>query len=449
MTKACHDSTYVQGTTPTDMLKSLIHAVFFAATCLVPTILLAAAPLAEIAVANESLTLAEAIHLAAEYNPRLSAATHEVEAFAGAVTQAGVLPNPEIGLGGENLGNRRLEGGDGRVSSLQIKQLIELGGKRAARVARADAGREYAKMILANERASVSADAAQRFVAVLAAQERLKLTGELLRLAEETTRVVTEKVKAGKVMPLAAIKTEITREAVRIKRINAERELAAARRALTMLWGEREPGFGRVVGELAALPAVPDYLQLTARLAQSPLIQRWSRRIVQRKADLDLAKAKGVPDVTIMAGVRRLHELDEDAYIIGASIPLLLFDRNQGGQGEAIGRLAQARDAKVSAEFDAETLLSLTWHRLAAARERVQALKATVLPGAERVFQAVRKGYQYGKFDLLDVLDAQRVLFDSKSQYLAALTEAHYHIIDLERLLGGALSPHLTEELSL
>ena len=426
------------------MLKLFIHAVYLAGIFLIPVALPTTVQSSEISVAttvNDPLTLPEAIRLTLEYNPRLSAAAHEIEAYDGAVVQAGVLPNPKISIGGENLGNQRLEGGDGRVSTLQIGQRIELGDKRAARVATVKERRERAVLTLAIERALVLADVGQRFVEVLTAQERLKLNNELFHLAEETTRVVAEKVKAGKVMPLEATKTEIAREAIRIRRNNTERELAAARQVLAMLWGENTPGFSVVTGDLTALPDIPDYPQLAERLVQSPVIQRWTHRVAEREAGLNLAKAKAIPDVTITAGMKRLHELDEDAYTVGVTMPLSLFDRNQGGTGEAIGRLAQARDEQRNAELEAKTALSLTWQRLTAARERVQALKTTVLPGAEQVFQAAQKGYRHGKFGLLDVLDAQRILFDAKSQYLTALTEFHRHVIELERLLGGALIP--------
>jgi len=58
------------------------------------------------------------------------------------------------------------------------------------------------------------------------------------------------------------------------------------------------------------------------------------------------------------------------------------------------------------------------------------------LPGAQSAFDAASQGFALGKFNFLDVLDAQRTLFQSKSHYLSALAESHRASVDIERLVG-------------
>ena len=60
-------------------------------------------------------------------------------------------------------------------------------------------------------------------------------------------------------------------------------------------------------------------------------------------------------------------------------------------------------------------------------------------PGAESAFDAATKGYGLGKFSFLDVLDAQRTLFQSRSQYLRALADYQRGVSEIERLIGGPL----------
>ena len=50
------------------------------------------------------------------------------------------------------------------------------------------------------------------------------------------------------------------------------------------------------------------------------------------------------------------------------------------------------------------------------------------------------QGYRQGKFSLLDVLDAQRTLFEAKGQYIEALATYHKAVAEAERLLGGELT---------
>jgi cobalt-zinc-cadmium efflux system outer membrane protein len=66
-------------------------------------------------------------------------------------------------------------------------------------------------------------------------------------------------------------------------------------------------------------------------------------------------------------------------------------------------------------------------------------LKETVLPAAQLAFAAGEKGYQEGKFGFLEVLDAQRTLFDAKSQYVEAAAQYQKFKTLLERLIGQEL----------
>ena len=59
-----------------------------------------------------------------------------------------------------------------------------------------------------------------------------------------------------------------------------------------------------------------------------------------------------------------------------------------------------------------------------------------VLPGAKSAYDAATVGFENGKFNFLEVLDAQRTYFAAKSQYLKALAEAHRTSADIDRVLG-------------
>ena len=78
--------------------------------------------------------------------------------------------------------------------------------------------------------------------------------------------------------------------------------------------------------------------------------------------------------------------------------------------------------------------------RLNAARQDAELLQRDILPGAQSAYDAATKGFEFGKFNFLDVLDAQRTLLQAKSQYLRALSEAHRAAAEIERILGDASS---------
>jgi cobalt-zinc-cadmium efflux system outer membrane protein len=63
-------------------------------------------------------------------------------------------------------------------------------------------------------------------------------------------------------------------------------------------------------------------------------------------------------------------------------------------------------------------------------------LREEILPGAQSAYEAAGKGFEAGKFSFLDVLDAQRTLFQAKTQYVRALGDSHRAAADIERIVG-------------
>lgn len=140
-----------------------------------------------------TLNLAAAINLALAFNPELSAAANELRAVEGTVVQAGILPNPDISTLVEDTQNKTT-----RTTTVQINQLIELGGKRAARIASAERGRDVATADLAAKRLDVRATVVGSFFDVLVAKERVRQVEDLLNLAQRATQAASRRVIAGK-----------------------------------------------------------------------------------------------------------------------------------------------------------------------------------------------------------------------------------------------------------
>ena len=122
------------------------------------------------------------------------------------------------------------------------------------------------------------------------------------------------------------------------------------------------------------------------------------------------------------------------------SIPLPIFDRNQGTILEARYQLAKAGEDRRTAEVRVLTDLAATYAELSSAFTEATTLNNEVLPGAQGAFEAFSEGYRQGKFGFLDVLDAQRTLFEARGQYLEALATYHRAVAEMERLIGEPLA---------
>jgi outer membrane protein, heavy metal efflux system len=173
----------------------------------------------------------------------------------------------------------------------------------------------------------------------------------------------------------------------------------------------------------------------------NPDLKRWTMELEQRRAVLDKELSKRIPDLKLLGGFRRIEETDDNALVFGVSIPLQLFDRNQGSINEARHRLARANAEKRAAEIKVTKHLLGAYNKVDFTHAQVLAIKTKILPGAKKAFDGVNEGYRFGKFGYLDVLDSQKIYFEAQGQYLVALADHHKAVADVERLIGEPLTP--------
>ncbi|QPK61453.1 TolC family protein (plasmid) [Methylomonas sp. LL1] len=386
------------------------------------------------------LVLSQALALALTQNPELSAFSWESRAQEAATLQAGLLPNPTFNANASNFGNRVLQGFDGDSVTLELSQLIELGGKRTARIEAAALTKQLADWDYEAKRADVLTQVTQAFIDVLAAQQRLALTQQTHNLANQTTLTTTARVQAGKVSPVEETKAKVARASVQIELMRAQKELEAARKRLAAGWGSTTPRFETVSGNLENIQIPASLDSLAQRLSKNPDLARWATEITQRQALISMEKSKAIPDVTATVGATKYLMPNDYALVVGFSVPLPVFDRNQGRIQEAEHRLSKAEQDMRNTEVRITTALNTAYQALDAAHSEVMTLRQEILPGAQSAYDAAREGYRLGKFGFLDVLDAQRTLFSAKNQYLVALANYHKSVVDVERLVGSGMN---------
>jgi len=383
------------------------------------------------------VTLQKAIDLAIEHNPVLNASRWERRAMDGRVIQAGLLPNPEIEAETENFaGSGVYNGFDAAETKVELSQLIELGGKRAKRSVYATLGRDLAQWDVEVTRADVVARATLAFMNVLFAQERLVLMEKLLQLADEALQTTSERVKAGKISPMEEIKAEVDRSTSLIDVKHARYDLKVARRKLSGTWGGTTPTFSEATGRLGNLLPIPSLEALQSMVSRNPDVARWAVAIEQHRAGVDLEQARGVPDLTVRFGAKHHNEVNDTAFVMGVSIPIPIFDRNQGATLEARERLAKSKEESRAVWLRVVNHLAENHQRLSRAHMEATDLAKHVLPRAEAAFRASEEGFRHGKFDYLDLLDAQRTLVSVNLRHINALFAYQQARTQVERLIG-------------
>ena len=376
------------------------------------------------------LTMEAAIRLALEVNPTIAAARREIEATEAQILQGSLRPNPGFSYAAENAG--RIS----RSSSAQVELPIERGDKRAARVDAAQRGRDVAVSDLSGRQLKVRAAVMAAFFEVLAAQELTALAQDSVSLARRATDIAAKRVVAGKVSPVEETKARVAEAGTRVALTQAQSELRNARRRLSSLWGNASPRFSEAQGNVDLLPAVPARESIELRLGTSPSVQRAQLELERRKSLVNVEQSKTVQDVTVSVGIQRREEAQHEQMRFGISIPIPLYNRNQGNLLEALRREDKARDELVATRIALASDVYQVIERLGARRQEVDLLRTEVVPGAKSAYEAATIGFENGKFSFLEVLDAQRTFFSAKSQYLNALAAVHRAVTDLEGILG-------------
>jgi cobalt-zinc-cadmium efflux system outer membrane protein len=194
-----------------------------------------------------------------------------------------------------------------------------------------------------------------------------------------------------------------------------------------------------VAGEFEAVREIPSIQDLLIYISQNPDLARWRTEIELREAAIDLEDARGVPNFTVTAGMQRFNETNDNAFILGFSIPFPVFNRNQGAKLEARYNLSKTLEEERAAGIRIRTDLEQIYQELSSSHLEVVSLKNDVVPAAQLAFDAANEGYLQGKFGYLEVLDAQRTLFQAQGQYILALAAYHKAVADMERLIGQRL----------
>jgi cobalt-zinc-cadmium efflux system outer membrane protein len=387
-----------------------------------------------------SLSLRQALALSLLRSPDLASFAWESRAREADALQAGLFPNPELKVESENfLGTGPFSDYDNAETTVTLGQLIELGGKRAKRRRVAELERDLADWDYEVRRIEVLTAVTREFVNVLEAQSRRSLAEELRNLAAKSFDAVSKRMKAGAASSVEETRAAVNASSAEVARRRADAVLATARARLASLWGSRSPTFDRVQGELGSVYAPPEFESIRQRVENNPDVARWASELAHRKAVVDLQNARRIPNVTIEGGVRRFEEVNDSALVLSLTVPFPLFDRNQGARQAARARRSRAFSEERAALARSSRDLEIAFQTLRSGYDTIVALREDVLPLAEKAYAGVHKGYLRGLFRYVDVLDAQRTLFELRDQELSGLGQFHRSAAEVERLTGTPL----------
>lgn len=387
---------------------------------------------------GKPLTLAELQALAIDQNPAIRRAAADAEVAYGAMIQAGLYPNPNVGWQADQMQpGPKVSNNMGQQGAF-IQQLIKTAGKLS--LARAAAGMEYANAQVAMRRAqlNVLTHVRSAWFNVLMARETMLVSRQLAELTDDAYRLQLRQVASGVAAgyePLQHYSQAVQARNIHIQARNrylgAWRQLAAAlgtpEMPLTELDGRVEPDVPRFDPELARQRVLESHTDiLTAQ-----------NEILQAQYQLRRAQVAPIPDLSTNTVVQHDNSTGNPQFSLQLGIALPVFDRNQGNIRSAKATLARAQEDLRVKQNDLSAKLAEAMARYQSQKAVVANIRRGVLPNLTRAYRGIRQRYDQepDKVGFNDIIVAQQNLGQATTSYLTSLGDLWTAVIDVADLL--------------
>ncbi|MDO6415337.1 TolC family protein [Sphingomonas sp. BIUV-7] len=409
-----------------------ILAAFLAASVCAPSLQAQSNPPSS---AEPALTLDEAFMAAGATSPAIEAAKSGVTAAQAQRTVAGLRPNPSLDTMAENVA------GSGVYNELRSTETtvglsvpIELGNKRGARVAVANAQLDRATLDAAMAQADLRLRVTQAYNDAAAAERRLTNAREQVGIANEVLRGAKVRVSAGRASPLEEQRADVARLNAQGAAERAERSASVAMENLARLIGR---------GATALDAAWFARIDMTGRRrptsGQDTLAGAAAQAdLTTATAQVRLARSQRIPTVTAGAAARRLNASNDTAGVVSLSVPLPLFNNGRAAVDLASAQRQQADAQRRVAMLDVEQAIASATAEADNAATTARNATGPTLAAAQEAARIARIGYREGKFGQLDLLEAERTLADTRTAAIDALAAYHDAQARLERLAAPA-----------
>ncbi|MDD3954727.1 MAG: TolC family protein [Lentisphaeria bacterium] len=382
------------------------------------------------------LTLPEARQLVKQRSPALAAAWHAIQVQSALQRQARLPLNPEISAELEEFaGSGEFSGIDNASARVGLSREILTGAKQKMALQAAEV--EFAS-VLCSYRSLLNELAIQvetRFYAVYFLQEELKLKCERLELLEETGEIIRKRVNAGERSSLDLLKqqTEQTDAVLSVKK--TRRQLLEAQATLASTWGELQPRSLPVTSEWQRIPPLSIEILQNA-MKTSPAWQNSQIEISRANAALAVEQSRKYPNVEVEGGFQHSRENDNWALFVGVSMPLPIFDRNQGNIAAAQAKLHQVKAETDALDLELQHALRRAWQHWQNAEAALNDLEQECLPAAKQYHDAIFTAYQAGEADILELFDSRHNWLAKREELLELKQECETNRLEMLALIG-------------
>lgn len=388
---------------------------------------------------EQGWTLAALEQLAMQNHPAIAQQMARVSAAQGNWVQVGLQANPTIGYEGQQLGSRGLAEQEG----IAIGQEIIRPGKLKLNRSIAAAEITQARQELAVVQRKVCTDVKVAYYDLLIAQQRYAIAQQLLQIAQQATQAARQLLEAKEVGKADLLQATIEEENAQIVLQNATNKLFASWQIMASLTGLAAQQPELVVGEFEQAPVDIGFDNVLVQLrSTSPEIAVAVAGIETAQRTLARERFEPRPNVSINGLVNYRDEGIGGASDggVAVSLPVPLWNKNQGRIREAYFELQAAQRSLEKLELDLQNRLAPVFERYANAKNQYQRYRDIILPAAKESLDLNRQAYSSGEVGFVVLLTAQRTYIETNLQYLDATRELRLAESEIDgMLLMGSL----------
>ncbi|MEX2288436.1 MAG: TolC family protein [Planctomycetaceae bacterium] len=378
------------------------------------------------------LTLEELQQLAVNNNPTLEQARAATRSAYGRRLQAGRRPNPTVGYVASEMGNE----GEAGQQGVFVEQEFVRGNKRELSQAVASREMQQAEQVLAMQALRVSNAVRREFYAVLVAERRQELAGELVRIAGEASDVNAARLKRKEGTQIEIAQSDVEFEDASLLLFDAEKQHEAAWRRLQAIVAAPELAQTRLAGDLD--DQLPDltWEQSWMRLVEtSPQIARAQFAVARAQARLARERAEPTSNVTVQASTQ--YDTATRTQVAGLQIglPIPIHNKNQGNIIDAEADVTRAMREVQRLELELQSRLADEFRDYELSRRQVERYRDAILPASRKSLELSQTVFKTGDLGYLQLLTAQRTFTGKNREYVEALARLWQSVVDIEGLL--------------
>ncbi len=381
---------------------------------------------------NDGLSVEAIEQLALANNPAVGQASAKVRALRGKYVQVGIPPNPTVGYSASEVGQGGRAGQQGGYAGQEFITAGKLDKNRAIVAAEID----KAESVLRATQRRVLTDVRSSYYRALVAQQRIETAKTLLQATGEAVKASQHLLDAEEIPLAGLLQTEVEQQNAQIVHRIAENELTAAWQQLSAVVGDLDLAPQKLAGDPKALPSELDWDETLARITTlSPEMAAAFAELSRSRRALNRARVEPVPDINTQFTVQYDNSTDFTIAGIQTTIPLPIWNKNQGGIRQAQAEISVASQNIDRVALDLKNRLASTFREYANARTQAETYANQILPRAVKTFDLVQRGYSLGEVGYLDLLTAQKTYMQTNLAYLDSLNTLWQSWTEIDGLL--------------